>query len=733
MPDPAMKQRILDLMSKPGYRGLKQRQVALLLRIEDDRYEEFKLALRQLVSEGSVAKNRGNKYDLALRSKKIIGKLTVRGTNYGYVSRGPLGIVEIRRGGFGGALHGDMVEVEITIPPFGGRLPEGRVVNIISVGERLAVGSVIESRSGMTFIPIRGGVWPEADILSASVTDLAHGDLVTVEFVRDSYGQFGASVVERLGSGAEYSSTLEAILRAYEIASDFPSDVVEEASLANEAPLSIEGRTDFRSLTAITIDPEDAKDFDDALSLEELPDGWRLYVHIADVSSAVPPASALDVEARRRGTSVYLPGFVVPMLPHQLSNHRCCLSPNEDRLAKTAIMEFNADGTRRSSKLLRSVIHSAMRLDYGIVQRKLKGEIETVGVSEVDSLLEKLWALASKMRRLREDSGSLNLDMPEVVLRIDDNGVSTDLTREWGNESHFLVEECMLAANCAVAEIISDMGIPGIYRIHDEPDPLATANLRNLLVSFGLPVSQQLRRTDLADIVEKVKDEAYARVVNLAILRSMKMAVYRDTPGLHYALAFDRYLHFTSPIRRYPDLYVHQQLDARYFHCRAGVQEQEALADIALLCCDTERNADECERNMVQLKTLEYLSRYKGQEFAGVITAVKEFGVIVELVDFLVDGLIHVRELGNEYYLLNGDGVRLQGDFGSEYRPGQSVVVRLHDVDLPRRRLELRFVGIAARTGYQRKGASHKPGKKSPKAVKGKSAGRKQGKGRRPR
>ncbi len=708
--------RIVAYMMQKGYRPLKQRQLAVVLEMADDEaYEVFKLALRQLTSDGRVAKGRGNKFDLASRSRSLVGKLVVRGTNYGFVKLARGGIVEINRGHFGGALHGDTVEVEVLADFAPGKAPLGRVSAILSVGERRAVGTVIETYLGFYFIPIRGGVYPESPIM-APLGAIVHGDLVTVEYLKTGRESFTVKFLEKLGQSSDYSSTIEAVLRAYEISQPFPSEAVEESERVAALPLVLEGRTDFRNHTSVTIDPPDAKDFDDALSIEITPEGFDLYVHIADVSAAVLRNSELDVEARRRGTSVYLPGFVVPMLPYLISNSRCCLAPNEDRLAKTVLLQYDSQGKRLGYKLFRSVIRSSARLDYRQVMAFLSGETASLGGQEIDKAVRSLSNLAGLLLSRRIECGSLILDMPETRVVVDESGNAVNIVFESSDASHSLVEECMLAANCAVAELLLSRDIEGIFRIHDEPEPGQLETLKQILLSFGLNISKNsLRKADLADIIELVASQPIARVVNLCILRSMKIAQYRGTVSQHYALGFDKYLHFTSPIRRYPDLFVHQQLDAHYFRCAPVVEEPQTSDEIALSCSDTERNAQDCERNIVNLKTLEYLARFVGDEFDGVVTAVKEFGVVVELVQFRVDALIHISELGSEYYNLNGNGTAMIGDGGTVLAPGTLIRVKIAAVDLPRRRLELRIVRKLSATGDMRK-RSKKPAKKAQKS-----------------
>ncbi|GAB4152403.1 MAG: VacB/RNase II family 3'-5' exoribonuclease [Planctomycetota bacterium] len=685
--------RIIEYMKSPGYRAVKRRHLGLILGLTagDEDYEEFKLTLSRLVSQGRVAKLRGNRFDLVERSSNIVGRLTIRGTNYGFVKReGGKGIVEIRRGNFGGAMHGDVVEVELLSVGGPDANPTGRVVKVVSSGDRMAVGTLIETREGFQFIPVRGGVYPEVPIDPVGSETLAHGDYVSVEFTKDRHGFPRGRVVEKLGNSSEYSSTIEAILRAFDVPGTFSPEAVEEADKIASMPLDIGGREDFTGLFTLTIDPEDAKDFDDALSIEQLEGGWRVYVHIADVSAAVPRGSLLDAVSRERGTSVYLPGFVVPMLPHSISNVRCCLSPGEPKLAKTVVLDYDLNGNRLDYRVVRSVVLSNRRLNYRQVLDLLSNPQGTAGAGEeCDDTLRKLWAVASELRKKRFEQGSLLLDMPEVRITLDRAGKPVDLTAEYGDDAHSLVEEFMLEANRAVAELMLEKEIGAIHRIHDEPDDDMLANLKAVLTSFGVPVGRQLRRSDLCDIIEAVADKPYARVVNLSILRSMKMALYSEKATGHYALAFDKYLHFTSPIRRYPDLFVHQQLDRHYFKCAPITDDPDPIEDVAMHCSDTERNASDCERNIVQLKTLEYLSRFKGQEFEGVVTGVKDFGIVVELTRFLVDGLLHVREMGDEYFSLSSDGVKMFGDGGSSYVPGQVVMVKLAGVDLPRRRLEL--------------------------------------------
>ena len=689
-----LSKRIVDCLSKKSYRPLKRKQLALLLGITEDEYPEFKTTLKQLLSDGRVIRGRGNKYLLAGRSRAIVGLLTVRGTNYGFVKRGKgLGIIEIRKGGFGGAMQGDLVEVEIIEHSRCGSAQEGRVVNIVRTGKRQAVGTAVETRFGLYFIPLRGGVFPEVP-LDEGKYKLVHGDLMTVEFLRDRAGQYRSRAIMKLGDGSDYSSTIDAVLTAFEIPVEISREAVVCAGETQNLSISFDDREDYRGLYTLTIDPPDAKDFDDALSIERLPNGYRLYVHIADVSAVVPRASVLDDDASKRGTSVYLPGFVVPMLPYQLSNGVCCLAPDSERRTKTVIIEYDDEGKRKNYSVVRSGICSDCRLDYETVQSFLFGEMESLGDIRADAAIRMLWKLASMLREERMNSGSIILDMPEVRVEVDPHGKPLKLTREIGTESHFLVEECMLAANCAIAELMLKNNIPAIFRVHDEPEADALESLKAMLRLFAVTVSKgQLRRADIGDIIEAVDGKPFGRVINLSILRSMKMAAYSEEVSEHYALAFKKYLHFTSPIRRYPDLFVHQQLDMYYFKS-SPITGDVLVSDVALAASDKERNAQECERNLIQLKILEYLARYKGKEFDAVITGLKDFGVVVELTEFLLSAFIHIRDIGEEYFIVTDNGTKLVGQGGTVFRPGQSVKVRLKNVDIPRRRLELRFAGF---------------------------------------
>ncbi|MDZ7816595.1 MAG: RNB domain-containing ribonuclease [Planctomycetota bacterium] len=407
-----LQQRILDAMSRDSYRPLKRRKLATLLgMIADQRdYAQFKLTLGQLVSQGLVVKKRGNKYELAERANTLVGLLTVRGTNYGFVNpQGRSGIVEIRRGDFGTAMHGDIVEVEITQVAGPETAAQGKVVNITRAGKRRTVGTAVKTRFGMFFIPIRGGVFPEVPIDAVKGKKLKHGELVTVEFIRERYDTYRASVVERLGHASEYSSTIEAILRAFEIPGAFPSEVSREAKNAAQKPVDEKGRKDYRELVTVTIDPDDAKDFDDAISIEQLKNGGtRLYVHIADVADVVPRGSVLDEESRRRATSVYLPGFVVPMLPHHISNERCCLRPQEDRPAKTVVLDYDASGNRTNYSVHRSMIRwtNASTINRHCRRwREARQRYIPRTDRHVSMLLRAAWSLAGKAARQEDGQG----------------------------------------------------------------------------------------------------------------------------------------------------------------------------------------------------------------------------------------------------------------------------------------------------------------------------------------
>ena len=498
-------------------------------------------------------------------------------------------------------------------------------------------------------------------------------------------------IIELLGPASAPGVDMLSIIRKYHLPTDFPRDVLDEVNRISETvdARKLDGREDLRKKFIITIDPDDARDFDDAIQIEKIDNGgWQLGVHIADVAAYVEPGSALDREARRRGNSVYLPDRVIPMLPERLSNGVCSLNPGVDRLTHSVFINFDKNGVAKRARFAKSVIRSAQRLTYKQAYAILKS-------SARDQLSEQLhlaWRLASLLRRKRFEHGSLDLDFPEVKVRLDETGKPVRLERIDNDESHQLIEECMLAANEAVARELKKRAVPTIYRVHENPDPEKLAEYREFVLSFNYKVGDLAHRAELQRLLASIRGKPEEQALKIGLLKSLKRARYAPQPLGHYGLAKPNYLHFTSPIRRYADLVVHRALTAR-----SGKHQSQTdmgqIASIAEHISTTERVAADAEIEAVRMKKLEFFQRqldqHNPQVFRAAIVDVRNYGLVVELPDALVTGLVHVSSLANDFYLFEPTQRRLIGRRSRKrFSVGDEVRVFVVRVDAFKRQVD---------------------------------------------
>ena len=498
-------------------------------------------------------------------------------------------------------------------------------------------------------------------------------------------------IIEVLGPSTAPGVDMLSIIRKYHLPTEFPKAVVEEAHRIPEtvAEAMLEGREDLRGKFIVTIDPDDARDFDDAVDVERIPGGgWRLGVHIADVAAYVTPGGALDREAYKRGNSVYLPDRVIPMLPERLSNGVCSLNPNVNRLTHSVFLEFAKDGRTKSTRFGRTVIRSARRLTY----REAYAILKSPPVDELGERLHVAWELASLLRRNRFKQGSLDLDFPEVKVRLDAEGKPIRLERIENDESHQLVEEFMLAANEAVARELKNRLIPTVYRVHEDPDPEKLADYRELILSYGYKVGDLSKRTELQRLLASLTGKPEEQALKIGLLKSLKRARYAPQPMGHYGLAKNNYTHFTSPIRRYADLVVHRGLAERD-QARRARTDMGSIAAMAEHISDTERAAAEAEMDGVKMKKLEFFQRQLDardpQVFRATVLEVKNFGLLVELPDVLITGLIHVSSLTDDFYAFDAAQRRLIGrQSRRRFSVGDQLRVFVARVDVFKRQVD---------------------------------------------
>jgi len=600
----------------------------------------------------------------------------------------------------GDAATGDVVMVELGRRGAGQHPgPRGEIVKIVRRQSRDFVGTYFES-AGLGYVEVDGTIFSRPILVGdPGVSGVRPDDKVVIQMVRfPSHVRDGEGVVtEVLGRRGQPGVDTLSILREFRLPEEFPQDALEEAR--QQAELFDESipsqRLDLTGLVVITIDPADARDFDDAISLERLPTGhWRLGVHIADVSHFVGRKTALDREARKRATSVYLPDRVLPMIPELISNGLASLQPGKVRYTKTLFIELTADGQRVAAEAHRAAVKSRRRLNYQQVDefiRDPKPWRRKLG-AKVHGLLGRMYELAMILRRRRLARGALELAMPEVKVELDGHGRVTGAHVVENTESHQIIEEFMLAANEAVAEMLADKDLHFLRRIHEAPVPRKLKALTEFVAELGFRTESLENRFALQKLLDEVAGRPEQHAVNYAVLRSLQRAVYSPQKEGHYALASPCYCHFTSPIRRYPDLTVHRLLDS-ILDGRKPRSDLERLVALGEHCSEREERAEAAERELTKLKLLAYFSERIGHEMDAVVTGVESFGLFAQGIELPAEGLIHISSLGDDHYRFDRTTHTLAGyRSGNTYRLGDLVRVSVFRVDLERRELDFRLV-----------------------------------------
>ncbi len=675
-------------------------EVMTLLRRRRAQLPDLEEQLQELIRAGELVALEGGRYGLTAAMNLVVGRISVHPDGFAFVTpeEAPDRTdIFINPGNLKEAWHGDKVVVRLE--PKGRRgKKEGRVIRVVERRRRRLVG-LLQETGGRYFVT------PEDehllfDVVIPAEKSLAEavGLMVVTEIVEYPTARLNpvGRVVEVLGPPEDPAVQVKVVILKYELPHEFPAAVLAEArQVPQEVSAEVrQGRLDLTSIPFITIDPLQARDFDDGVALIKKPGGGSiLYVAIADVGQAVPPGSELDREAEKRGTSVYFPQAVVPMLPPELSTGFCSLNPGVDRLAVVVILHFNRHGQRTGMEFARAVIHSQARLTYDEVEQMLQGERRARrGRRELVQMLTRMAELCHLLRERRRQRGSLLLSIPEAEVLLDERGIPYHVRRLDHLLSHQIIEEFMIAANEAVAEFLGD---PCIYRVHDVPDADKLTVFRQFLAKMGLILPKEVERDPkaLVNFLDSIQDLPIAFMIQVMLLRSLKQARYSAQNVGHYGLASECYTHFTSPIRRYPDLLVHRLLINRLEG--KGVTEQEALRleEQARELTARERVAVEAEREMLARMQARCLAEHIGEIFHGVIVGVTPFGFFVALDEIFAEGLVRLVDLPEDYFLFQESHLRLKGKrTGKTFQIGDRVTVRVARVDLRRRHISLQLV-----------------------------------------
>ncbi len=725
--------RVLVAIRRRGSKGMTVQQLVNHLAAEgrggrSQIRAELRPVLKRLGREGRVVLGRGKRYVATEASDLITGRLRrVAGGHVELVGENVRGRLPLRipPSGMRGALAGDTVVVRLESARRKARaegVREGVVVRVLERARREVVGRWVAETGRPHVRPLDRSLRVTVSPTGSKVDgEPEEGELVVISL--DSVDPRGRRarglLLERLGEVSEPGVVERVVLRLHGIEEGFPEAALAETDrLPGEISADeIAGRDDLRGEPAITIDGRTARDFDDAVSARPgRKDAIDVSVHIADVSHYVRPGAALDDAARSRGTSVYLPGVCVPMLPERLSNDLCSLRDGVDRLTWSVHFSVGRDGSIRRRSAGASVIRSRRRCTYFEVAGWLdepRDRWPEETASFADSL-ELLAEAAARLGRARRERGSLDFDLAEPELLLDPEGRVEAIQPAARNRAHRLIEELMVAANRCVAGMLMEAEQPALYRVHDEPDPTRLEELKRLVSGFGLKLKGDPRSMEpsaLQALLEAADGRPEERLIDMLVLRALARALYSPEPRGHYALATDEYLHFTSPIRRYPDLVVHRMMGRLLAEGAlpegSGRQAVEReLEELGETCSAAERRAEAAERDALEWKTVLFLREREGEVFGGHISGVTEFGLFVRLDEIPVDGLIHISELGDDYYIHDQDGHRLVGEKKKrEWRLGDAIKVVLARVDLDTMQLQLLPVGVKPdRRGAQEKG-----------------------------
>jgi len=724
-----LRERLLETMGAPKYRPMTRSELARHLEVPSDARSDLRAVLAELVKEGRITEAKKSRYELAGKTggNQLTG--TVRFHPKGHAWFYPdqtdprnqaSGIdlqkysrIYIARRDAGTALDGDrvLVSVRLPSPP---RFRKGmRIQETADEDAKGKVERIVDRRSGrLVGVFRRKGKFDTVECEDLAIdrpieitgdTTAEPGQLVVVDLEQWSDRQLAprGRIIEVLGWPGDPGVDIQGVIHRHGLRTSFPEDVIAEAHATPEQPdaQEIARRSDWRDKLVITIDPADAKDHDDAIWLEKTDRGWTLAVHIADVSHYVRPHTALDKEAIERGNSTYLVDRVLPMLPPELSNGICSLKPDVDRLTKCALMEISPQGEIKKARFLDAVIHSRAKLSYEQAQAILDGKPAPEGSEAgLEELVREAWKMASVLRRRRFAEGALDLEMPEIKVKLDEHGRACGVIPVEHTASHQLIEECMLAANEAVARMLKGRQKPSVHRIHEDPDFSRLAEFTETAKQHGYQPGDLSNRAHIQKLLDESKGRPEEHAIKLGLLKSLKRAAYSPDPIGHYGLAKDDYCHFTSPIRRYADLIVHRAMQAFLDNAPKKpdrTPSQEELREISRHISDTERKSADAESETKQIKMFEFLERVAAQEepivFDGLVTDVRPMGLFVEIPNLSLRGAVKREDLPGERWRFESFRMAWVNWEGLSIQLGMRLPLEVANVNRERRFVDFRI------------------------------------------
>lgn len=699
------KKRIKEFIESEDYTPLKRGEMRVILQVPKDESGDFDTVINSLISEGEVFETKKGKLvtTKSINLKTAVFMANAKGFGFARLEDSNDNDIYIPPESTLNAMNKDKILVRITVPSYNGKRASGEVVKILSPAKEGVVGTFDEGR-GFGFVICDDKKINDIFIPKGSTKGAVTGSKVVVNITKRPSPNKCAEgeVIEILGHKDDPGVDILSIIRQFDLPVDYPEDVYEQTEDMPEdiTEAEIEGREDLRNIQTVTIDGDDSKDFDDAVSLDILENGnFLLGVHIADVSHYVTEGSPLDKESYKRGTSVYLVDRVIPMIPHRLSNGICSLNPDTDRLTLSCIMEIDREGNVVNHKIVESVIHSNCRMTYTKVNNVIENN-DPDQIKEYEEFvpmlrdMDKLRKILNNRRKLR---GAVNFDFPEPKIILDSEGKVLDIKPYERNSATNLIEEFMLVCNETIAEDYYWQGIPFVFRNHDQPDEEKIEGLKKLISAFGYRIKGkgEIHPMEIQKLIEKVKDTPQEHIISRMVLRSMKQAKYQAENIGHFGLAAKFYCHFTSPIRRYPDLQIHriikEVIEGKLTENRIKHYDS-MLSEIAYHCSTTERTSDDAERETDRLKMAQYMQEHIGEEYNGLISGVTSWGIYVEL-ENTVEGMVPLNEIDDDFYEYEEENLRVVGRrTGKIYMLGDEVRVRVIRTDIQARTIDFMFV-----------------------------------------